>query len=158
MGKALSNTQTRVADNTAEQTTERLRREMEARVYYFAQTPEQINARLEELDAEWDVERVVAANAAGLSLFGILMGRRRRRWLVLPFAAAGFLLQYAIRGWCPSVPILRKLGLRTAREINDERHALRILRGDFDDIDMSSLKDARAKAERALQTLRADNS
>ncbi|MEJ2702389.1 MAG: MerC domain-containing protein [Sedimentisphaerales bacterium] len=158
MGKASSNTQARVADSTSERISERLRREMEARVYYFAQSPDQIDARLEELDAEWDIERVLAANATGVSLFGILMGRRHRRWHVLPFAAAGLLLQQAIQGWCPLFPVFRKLGIRTAKEINDERHALRVLRGDFNDIDMSSLKDPCAKAERALRALQTSSS
>jgi hypothetical protein len=45
----------------------------------------------------------------------------------------GFLLQHAIQGWCPPVPILRRLGFRTADEINRERYALKALRGDFKD-------------------------
>ena len=158
MEKAVSDMQTPATDRASERITERLRREMEARVYYYAQNPDRIDARLEELDAEWDVERVLAAKAAGISLFGILMGRRDRRWHVLPFAAAGLLLQQAIQGWCPLFPILRKLGIRTAREINDERHALRALRGDFNDIDLSSLEDPRAKAERALHVLQTGSS
>jgi hypothetical protein len=43
----------------------------------------------------------------------------------------GFLFQHAIEGWCPPVPILRRLGFRTAREIDIERVALKTLRGDF---------------------------
>jgi hypothetical protein len=35
-----------------------------------------------------------------------------------------FLLQHALQGWCPPVPILRRLGYRTAREIFEERLAL----------------------------------
>jgi len=51
---------------------------------------------------------------------------------VLPFLVSAFLLQHAIQGWCPPVPILRRLGFRTADEINRERYALKVLRGDFD--------------------------
>jgi len=36
-----------------------------------------------------------------------------------------FLLQHAIQGWCPPIPILRRFGFRTADEINRERYALR---------------------------------
>jgi len=43
-----------------------MRRETEARILYFAKNPDMINSRLEELDAEWDIERVLEANAAGL--------------------------------------------------------------------------------------------
>jgi hypothetical protein len=156
MGKALPNTQTRVMENTDERINERLRREMEARIYYFAQSSDQIDARLEELDREWDIERVLETHAAGVSLFGILMARRHRKWLVLPFAVAGFLMQHAIQGWCPPVPLFRKLGIRTVHEINDERRALKILRGDFDDINLSDLKDPQARAGKALQALDGD--
>jgi hypothetical protein len=43
----------------------------------------------------------------------------------------GFLLQHALQGWCPPVPLLRKTGVRTMREIDIERYALKALRGDF---------------------------
>jgi len=42
-----------------------------------------------------------------------------------------FLLQHAVQGWCPPLPVLRRLGFRTAREIEVERNALKALRGDF---------------------------
>jgi hypothetical protein len=44
---------------------------------------------------------------------------------------AAFLFQHAIQGWCPPVPILRRMGFRTASEIEQERQALKALRGDF---------------------------
>ncbi|MBE0534928.1 MAG: DUF2892 domain-containing protein [Phycisphaerae bacterium] len=131
---ALPNTETRVVENTSEEINMCLRRELEARILYFANNPDLIDGRLKELDAEWDIERVLEANAAGLSLFGILMASRNRKWLILPFAVAGFLMQHALQGWCPPVPIFRKLGIRTTSEINSERYALKALRGDFDAI------------------------
>ena len=153
MAKAVPNTQTRVTQVTSEEITRRLRREMEARVFYFAQHTDQVDSRLEELDQEWDIERVLEANAAGVSLFGVLMARHRRKWLLLPFGVAAFLLQHAIQGWCPPVEIFRRLGIRTTKEINDERVALKVLRGDFDDIDLSEIETAETKAELALQAL-----
>jgi hypothetical protein len=36
-------------------------------------------------------------------------------------------MQHALQGWCPPVPILRRLGFRTAREIFEERLALKSL-------------------------------
>jgi hypothetical protein len=45
-----------------------------------------------------------------------------------------FLLQHAIQGWCPPLPLLRRLGIRNQREIEAERIALKILRDDFDEI------------------------
>ncbi len=153
MAKAVPNTQTRVMEVTSEELTRRLRREMEAHVSYFAQHPDQIDTRLEELDKEWDIERVLEANAAGISLLGILMARHRRKWLLLPFGVAAFLLQHALQGWCPPVEIFRRLGVRTTREINDERLALKVLRGDFDEIDVSDIEPFDARAERALEAV-----
>ncbi len=157
MAKRTPTTQTRVLENTAEQINERLRREMEARVLYFAQYPDEIDGRLQELAQEWDIERVLEANAAGLSLFGILMARRSRRWLAMPFGVAAFLLLHAVQGWCPPVPMFRRLGVRTVREINEERQALRVLKGDFDDVDLSNLKNPQDKAEKALDAAVADS-
>jgi hypothetical protein len=54
-----------------------------------------------------------------------------RRFLALPVAVTAFLLQHAVQGWCPPVPFFRKRGVRTMREIDEERFALKALRGDF---------------------------
>ena len=94
-----------------------------------------ISERLAELDREWDIERALEANAASVSLLGVILGTvSSRKWFALPVMVGGFLLQHAIQGWCPPVPILRRLGVRTRLEIEQERYALKILRGDFDDL------------------------
>jgi hypothetical protein len=91
-----------------------------------------IDERIRELEREWDVERMLQANAAGVALAGIALGISvDRKFLALPALAAAFLLQHAIRGWSPPTPALRRLGIRTGKEIRDEIIALRILRGDF---------------------------
>ena len=53
-----------------------------------------------------------------------------------------FLLQHALQGWCPPLPLLRQLGVRTAEEINEERTALKTIRGDFYDVSAHSLSTA----------------
>jgi hypothetical protein len=89
--------------------------------------------RLAELDAEWDIERTLEANAASVSLIGLGLGATvDRKWFALPAVVAAFLLQHALHGWCPPLPVLRRLGFRTAREIDYERYALKALRGDFE--------------------------
>jgi hypothetical protein len=94
---------------------------------------EVLTRRIEQLDREWDMERVLEANAASLTLTGVLLGvRRDRRWLVLPAVVSAFLLQHALQGWCPPLPLFRRLGVRTRREIDAEKHALKALRGDYD--------------------------
>src|SRR5688572_14579842 len=99
---------------------------------FFGASDETITQRIQELEREWDIERTLEANAATVSLVGITLGMAvDRRFLVLPLAVAGFLLQHALQGWCPPLPLLRRLRIRTAAEIHQEILALRILRGDF---------------------------
>jgi hypothetical protein len=106
---------------------------MEARIRWYAERPEEIGARLQQLDQEWDVERTLEANAAALAFSGVVLaGAVDRRWLALPALVTAFLFQHATQGWCPPLPVLRRLGFRTMREIDTERTALKVLRGDFD--------------------------
>lgn len=131
MARHLPPTTRRVADNTPEAVNRRIAEDTEQSLRYFAGHPEEIEQRLAALDREWDIERVLEANAATISLAGIAAGIFDRRFLLLPALVAGFLLQHALQGWCPPVPILRARGVRTAAEINRERVALKALRGDF---------------------------
>lgn len=81
--------------------------------------------RLDELEREWDVERVLQVNASSLAMTGLALGvTRDRRWLLIPFVVFSFFLQHAVQGWCPPVPVLRRLGVRTRQEIDRETHAL----------------------------------
>jgi hypothetical protein len=130
----LPSTTERVARNTLARINARIRRQTDVRVHECAEAGvEAIDKRLRELDREWDIERVLEMNAAGISLLGMGLGMfRSRRFLVLPAVVAGFLLQHAVQGWCPPVPVLRRLGIRTQSEIEFERYALKALRGDFE--------------------------
>lgn len=132
----LPSTVERVPRHTPEGSNEAIRRQTEANVARFAASGlASINRRLAELDREWDIERTLEANAASVSLVGLALGLAMdRRFLALPVAVAGFLLQHALQGWCPPVPLFRHLGVRTAAEIDQERYALKALRGDFRDV------------------------
>jgi len=123
----------RVSRNTPQALNDKIRRRTDLRVAECAAGGlDAIERRLHELDREWDIERVLEANAATLSVAGTLLGLfRSRRFLILPAAVGGFLLQHALQGWCPPVPLLRRLGVRTQTEIEAERYALKALRGDF---------------------------
>jgi hypothetical protein len=124
----------RVQRNTAEEINRRLEAETGARIRRCMGNPLAIQRRLRQLDREWDIERVLETNASLIALAGVLLGARHdRRWLWLPSLVTGFLLQHAVQGWCPPVPLLRRMGIRTSREIEIERVALKILRGDFDE-------------------------
>lgn len=144
-------TETRVELNTEEEINRRIRRELEARVCYYAQHLEEIDSRLDELDREWDVERLLETNAGAFSLVGLALGTMNRKWFLLSGLVGAFLVQHAVQGWCPPVPIIRRLGVRTTREINHERFALKALRGDFDNIRMEGEPNPEARARRAIQ-------
>lgn len=105
-----------------------------------------------ELDREWDIERTLEANAATLATLGAGLSLLiDRKFALVPLVVGGFLLQHAIRGWCPPLPLLRRMGVRTQSEISHERYALKALRGDFRGVQ----DDDSAAPKRALQATRA---
>ena len=75
---------------------------------------------------------------------------RGRRWLVGGLAfLLGAMLAHTLVGQCPSLPLYRRLGVRTREEIDWERYALKVLRGDFagfegrgSDVDLAHLSAA----------------
>jgi hypothetical protein len=141
----------RVSGNTAPEINLRIQREARDRVNYFASHPAGIHDRLRDLDREWDIERTLEANASTLAFIGVtLAATTNKRWLALPALVTAFLFQHALQGWCPPVPILRRLGFRTASEIEQERNALKALRGDFVNVNEDGDKaDAAMRAARA---------
>ncbi|WP_291862962.1 hypothetical protein [Bradyrhizobium sp.] len=125
----------RVPSHTSEDINRRIREEIRRSVRHYAQYPHEIPRRMRELREEWDIERAIEANASALAFSGTVLGATGdRRWFALPALVTAFLFQHAIQGWCPPVPILRRLGFRTAHEIEQERTALMALRGDFDGV------------------------
>jgi len=129
---ALPATTERVTLHSAGWKTLRIEKEMEQRLWYYRDHPQEIAGRLRELDHEWDMERVLETNAPSMALvgFGLAVGVSRK-FYVIPALVMGFLLQHALLGWCPPVPLFRRLGIRTQSEIERERYALKALRGDF---------------------------
>lgn len=126
----MPSTRQRVPTHTSASVNEQIRRRTEKSVEFYGAHPGEISRRLKELDKEWDIERVIEANAAVLAFAGVTLGATRdRRWLTLPAFVSAFLFQHAVQGWCPPVPILRRLGFRTVYEIEEERRALLAVRG-----------------------------
>jgi hypothetical protein len=123
----------RVPQHTAGHVNERIRQETEERVARIAAAGrEAIDRRLAELDHEWDIERTLEANAATLSVAGAALALfSDRRFAFVPLVVCSFLLQHSVQGWCPPLPVFRRLGFRTQPEIAHERYALKSLRGDF---------------------------
>ena len=150
----LPNTVERVPLNTSEEINQRIARETNRRVNFYAANPIGIEQRLRELYEKWDIERVLEANAASAAFAGMVFAATvHKRWLMLPVLVSGFLFQHAVQGWCPPVPILRRLGYRTSREIETERIALKALRCDFGKIGPADRERDNA-ASHALQAAR----
>ncbi len=96
--------------------------------------PQQVDLRLQQVNSEWSVERALMAHAAIVCIGGIALGKTvHKRYLLLPAAVGGFLMQYALTGWSPPFQILSTFGFRTSHDIEFERNALRALRGDSND-------------------------
>lgn len=130
----LPSTAERVPESTSCEVNQRIREQTAANVErYKSSSRSELQLRLDELDQEWDIERAIEANASTVLLAGLGLGTFvDRRFYVLPAIVGTFLLQHALQGWCPPVPILRRLGFRTQTEIDEEKYALKALRGDFD--------------------------
>ena len=143
----------RVSQHTSDAINQRIREQTEENVARLAAANAgDIEARLGELDREWDVERTLEANAATACLVGLVLGATvNRKWFIFPGVVASFLLQHAVQGWCPPLPVFRRMGIRTASEIDYERYALKALRGDFDQLRSKRARNAETAAARAVK-------
>ncbi|NUN05361.1 MAG: hypothetical protein HUU57_06340 [Bdellovibrio sp.] len=120
----------RVPLNTTQYVNEKIFQKTIDRLNEIGFDGEKIEQRLKEIEAEWDVERAIEANAAlaTLATLGLALAGDKK-WLVATATIAGFLLQHSLQGWCPPLPVLRRLGFRTQREIDDERMVLKARQG-----------------------------
>lgn len=134
----METTVNRVPQHTAAHVNTAIQEATEANVDCYSVSDALIDQRLETLKQEWDIERTLEANAAIAVLASVGLGLFvSRRLQFLPAVIAGFLLQHALQGWCPPVPVFRRLGFRTQPEIDEERFALKALRGDFNTLTRS---------------------
>ncbi len=146
----------RVPLHTAAHINRKLQQEANRRIVKCAQGgQEAIRRRLTELDQEWDVERALEANAATAALLGLTLGATvDRKWFLFPAFVAGFLLQHAVFGWCPPLPVMRRLGFRTRCEIEQERYALKALRGDFQNVKSIDVQKDKHAVVQAIEATR----
>jgi len=126
-------------DRVRAQTDPEVLKEIDARIeerirFYAIQPAEVISRRIEELEKEWDLERWLETNASAAALGGLLLAVFNRKWLLLSIGVLGSLLQHSLKGWSLPVPLMRRLGVTTRGEIDREKYALKILRGDFTSI------------------------
>ena len=119
---------------------------------YSNKSAAEISARIDELDKEWDIERYLGVNMSTLAMIGLTLAYFVHiNWLILPAIVLAFFFQHAVQGWCPPLPILRLFKIRTSKEIEQEKYALKIMRGDFNNLDindthLNSIKQAVTKS------------
>jgi len=118
----------RVRSSTASHVNEEIDLQTDINIQrYKGKNKTEILERIQMLDKEWDIERVLEVNASTLALTGLILGlTKNRKWLFLPGIVLPFLLQHGLQGWCPPLPLLRRLGIRTRGEIDREKYALKI--------------------------------
>ena len=119
--RVILNTNTEISNRIGEETILSIAR-------YTNRSTEEINHRIRELDKEWDIERMLETNASSIIILSTLLGFTvSKKWFLLSGIAGGFLLQHALKGWCPPVELYRRLGIRTSSEINLEKESLKKL-------------------------------
>jgi hypothetical protein len=145
----------RVRRHTDPEILTRIEQDLERSINFYSTQPSNVlTARIEELEREWDMERALGTNAATLALTGAFFGTVvGRKWFLLSIGVMGFLMQHALMGWCPPVPVMRRLGVRTRGEIDREKFALKALRGDFKDLPKPQLDAANLPGPQVLQTV-----
>lgn len=120
---------------------------------YSKKTLEEISARIEQLNQEWDIEQWLQANVSVIALGGIFFAWIfSSYWLILSAGVLIFLFQQAIQGWSAPVALYRWLNIRTRKEIDEEIYALKVLRGDF--LNTNKATDPQDRAKEALMAIR----
>jgi hypothetical protein len=130
----LPSTVERVPLQTAEEVNAAIRRRTQENAdRVIAAGPAAIAKRLGDLDREWDIERLLETNAGSAVVVGCVLGATvDRKWFALPAIVSVFLVQHALQGWCPPLPVFRRLGVRTVDEIESERKLLRHSLGEYE--------------------------
>jgi hypothetical protein len=137
-----------VRTHSPDEVNRRIDERVERCVRYMAQQERsEIGHYLHQLEGEWDLNRTLTVSCSVASLGGLLLARGLGRgWLGLSALASGLLLHQGLAGHGPLAALVRGLGVRTRREIDLEKFALKALRGDFERIPTEGGPLARANA------------
>jgi hypothetical protein len=121
----------RIREHTRDSVNKRIDRQTLGALADSVGSTQETVARLRELDREWNVDRalmlnfsVLGALTGGLAMRSLARTGRFGGWGVMFCTQLAFLAFHAIRGWCPPLPVFRRLGFRTAEEIAAEREVL----------------------------------
>lgn len=120
-----------VREHSSDASTRRIDLVTRAGLEEVGDSPSEIRSRLAELDREWNLDRalmltfsIVGGLTARATMRSLKQRGRYGGWGLFFWTQIGFMAHHAIRGWCPPVELLRRMGFRTAREISAERVTL----------------------------------
>lgn len=100
--------------------------------FYGSLGREALDERIQALEDEWDLEKAGTMLLSGAGLLGLVMGLiGSPRWRLLAWAAVPLLFLHGRGQWKSAEGLLRPMGFRPRREIQEEKYALKALRGDF---------------------------
>ncbi len=111
---------------------------LQRRLLYYAHHPQFISHRIDQLEQETSLEKIIENSSVALSLSGILLAFvSNRRWLLLSLLASGLFFLKKEPKDNQVQQLLQKQGYRSEKEIQRERQILQALRGDYDAIGAS---------------------
>jgi hypothetical protein len=114
---------------------------------YATRPPDEIEQRIAHLERQWGIERYLQLNVAAVGLTtAALAVTHDRRWGFLTCGGLAFFLYHALVGFDPPLPLLRRQGVRTRSEINQEIYALKALRGDFEPVQVQAATEQKIEA------------
>lgn len=94
-----------------------------------------LTERIKELNNEWDTERVLETYSGLVILISTFLAISVSiYWIVAVVIVSFCLSQHALMGWCPPLPLIRHLGIRSPEEIEIEKFIIKAWRGDFNNI------------------------
>ncbi len=113
-----------------------------------------MTARIKELEKEWSIERLIESEAPMMAIAGLGLGAAvSRKFLVLPTFVFSMVALHGIQGWYPMIPLFRRMGFRSRKEIDREKFAMKGLRGDFRKLQAGG--DEAERVEKAFAAVRA---
>lgn len=127
MNTMLELRQDRVRKHTADKVNQKIDQRTKENIERFSiGTRDIIRNRIKKLNEEMDIEQALEMTSAANVLIGIGLALTvNKKWLLLSAVSSAFLIQHSVQGWCPPLPVLRRLGIRTRDEINEEIDALK---------------------------------
>jgi hypothetical protein len=142
---------------TSEELLNKIEQDIERHIQFYAAQPDHvIQERIEALRREWSMERWLQLNVAGVGLLtGLMAFVGKKRWGLLTGAALGMFLYHATCGYHPMIPVLRRMGVRTRREIDRELYALKALLGHLTRVPPEKLRTEGLPAKQVLDAINA---